>query len=103
MEAWAGAVDFDTQSSIDAASRKTLEQMRMAACCFVPLRTSGRLIGVLNASARFPTEFSQEDTRLLRIVGNGIAVVGKVLLEGGLCRVFWNPTIGDHPIPEPGH
>ena len=63
-----------SQGDIDPTSRKTLEQLRMSAACLVPLRTSGRLIGVLTASSRFPTEFNQDDTRLLRIVGNGIAV-----------------------------
>ena len=62
------------QGLIDPASHKTMEQYQMAAGCLVPLRTSGRLMGVLTASSRFPTEFNQDDTRLLRIVGNGIAV-----------------------------
>jgi K+-sensing histidine kinase KdpD/DNA-binding response OmpR family regulator len=62
------------QHSLDTTSRKTLEQFRIVANCMVPLRSGGRLTGLLNASARFPTEFSQEDTRLLRVVGNGIAV-----------------------------
>jgi signal transduction histidine kinase/DNA-binding response OmpR family regulator len=62
------------QHALDPASRRTLEQMRIAACCLVPLRTSGQLIGVLNASARLPVEFAREDIRLLRIVASGIAV-----------------------------
>lgn len=62
------------QYPLDPTSRKTLEQFSMAANCMVPLRSGGRLTGLLNASSRYPTEFSQEDTRLLRIVGNGIAV-----------------------------
>ncbi len=62
------------QYPLDTISRKTLEQFQIVANCMVPLRSGGRLTGLLNASARFPTEFSQEDTRLLRIVGNGIAV-----------------------------
>jgi len=62
------------QHALDGTSRKTLEQFRIVANCMVPLRSGGRLTGLLNASARFPTEFNQEDTRLLRIVGNGIAV-----------------------------
>lgn len=62
------------QCDIDPASRKTLEQFDMAACCMVPLRTGGRMVGVLTASAKRQTEFNQDDTRLLRIVGNGIAV-----------------------------
>jgi signal transduction histidine kinase/CheY-like chemotaxis protein len=62
------------QQPIDATSRKTLEQFNIGSNVMVPLRSGGHLTGLLNASARYPTEFSQEDTRLLRIVGNGIAV-----------------------------
>jgi len=59
---------------LDPASRKSLEQYGVMASCMVPLRTGGRLIGLLSASSGRPTEFSQDDIRLLRIVGNGISV-----------------------------
>jgi len=62
------------QYSMDPASRQTLEQLQMAATCLVPLRTSGRLIGVITASSQTPTNFNTDETRLLRIIGNGIAV-----------------------------
>jgi signal transduction histidine kinase/CheY-like chemotaxis protein len=62
------------QMGLDSATRKTLEQFKIISACIVPLRTGGRLIGLLNASSRYPTEFSAEDTHLMRIVGNGIAV-----------------------------
>lgn len=62
------------QFPLDPASKKTLQQLGIAAACMVPLRTGGRLIGLLSASSRKPAEFSQEETRVLRIVGNGIAV-----------------------------
>jgi signal transduction histidine kinase/DNA-binding response OmpR family regulator len=59
---------------LDPASRKTLEQYHMIANCMVPLRSGGRLVGLLNASAPHPASFSQEDSHLLRIMGSGIAV-----------------------------
>lgn len=59
---------------LDQATRRTLKQFGIAAGCFVPLRTSGRLMGMLNATASRPVQISQEDTRLMRVVGNGIAV-----------------------------
>ncbi len=60
--------------SLDPASYQSLEQLSIAASCLVPLRTSGRLNGVLLASSQHPAKFSSEEIRLLRIVGNGIAV-----------------------------
>lgn len=65
--------DVDTYP-LDPDSRQTLKRFNIQATCIVPLRTSGRLIGVLTASSRQPTEFDPDDTRLLRVVGNGIAV-----------------------------
>ena len=62
------------QYPLDPASRATLKRQQVAAGCMVPLRTSGRLIGLLAATSRKPTEFESDATRLLRIVGNGIAV-----------------------------
>lgn len=59
---------------IDAASRQTLESFGMTAACLVPLRTSGRLTGILTASSSQPVDFDPEETHLLRIIGNGIAV-----------------------------
>jgi signal transduction histidine kinase/CheY-like chemotaxis protein len=59
---------------LDPASRKSMDQHHMISSCLVPLRTSGRLIGVLTASSQNVTEYDQEETRLLRIIGNGIAV-----------------------------
>ena len=60
--------------SQDTATLRTFELLRIAACCLVPLRTSGQLIGLLNVSSRSPVEFDRKDIRLLRIVASGIAV-----------------------------
>ena len=65
--------DLDTYST-DPASKQTLQQYHIQAACMVPLRTSGRLMGVLMASSSAPLRFVSDETRLLRIVGNGIAV-----------------------------
>ena len=62
------------QHPLDPASRKTLEQYGIQAVCMVPLRSGGHLTGLLNASSHSAVEFSQDDTRLMRVVGNGIAV-----------------------------
>lgn len=59
---------------LDPVSNGSLEKYGVRACCIVPLRTGGRMIGLLNAYSAHPSEFNQDDTRLLRIVGNGLAV-----------------------------
>ena len=59
---------------LDPASHQTLEQFQMISACLVPLRTSGRLIGMIAASARKAVQYDLDQTRLLHIVGNGIAV-----------------------------
>ena len=58
----------------DTATLRTFEELRVAACCLVPLRTSGKLIGLLNISSRVPVEFDRNNIRLLRIIASGIAV-----------------------------
>ncbi len=65
--------DIDT-AGIDAASQQTLLQYDIHSALFVPLRTSGRLIGVLVASSSSPAQYTSEEAHLLRITGNGIAV-----------------------------
>ena len=59
---------------LDPASRQTLKKFGMIACCLVPLRTSGHLTGILTASSDQAAEFDSEETHLLRIIGNGVAV-----------------------------
>lgn len=59
---------------LDPASRSTLEQYHMTANCLVPLRSGGKLIGVLIASSPHSVNFSREDSHLLRIMGSSIAV-----------------------------
>ena len=68
-----GLVISDTATT-DPASIQTFDRFGVKAITFVPLRTSGRLIGVLSASSRKPTQYDPADVRLLRTVANGIAV-----------------------------
>ncbi len=62
------------ESDLDAASRKTLQQLNIVSGCISPLRIAGRLIGLLIASARRPAEYENEEIRLLQISGNTLAV-----------------------------
>lgn len=62
------------RSTLDPVSKKTFSQFNIFATCLVPLRSAGRLIGLITTSAIKPTEFSAEEAHLLQIVGNSIAV-----------------------------
>jgi signal transduction histidine kinase/CheY-like chemotaxis protein len=59
---------------IDAVSRQTLAQLMINAVAILPLRTGGRLVGILTASSHQPADFDPQDVNLLRTVANGIAV-----------------------------
>ncbi len=62
------------RSEIDPVSKKTLAQFNMLSGCVIPLRSAGRLIGLIIASSSKPAEYSLEETRLLQIMGTGVAV-----------------------------
>lgn len=59
---------------IDRATRLTLERHQIQSVCFVPMRTGGRSIGALAATARVNLAFDPADVRLFRTVANGVAV-----------------------------
>ena len=59
---------------VDLASRQTLTHCDVGAIAFIPLRSGGRLVGILTSSAILPTQFDPADIRLLRTVGSSIAV-----------------------------
>ncbi len=61
-------------SHLDPVSQKTLEKLNILAACIVPLRSAGRMIGLLMATAHQATVFDPEEARLLQVAGNGIAV-----------------------------
>ncbi|HZU87427.1 MAG TPA: GAF domain-containing protein, partial [Anaerolineaceae bacterium] len=62
------------RSVVDPVSKKTLSQFNILSTCLVPLRSAGRLIGLITTSASKPTEYTTEEAHLLQIVGNSIAV-----------------------------
>ena len=59
---------------IDRATHLTLERHQIQSVCFVPMRTGGRSIGALAATARVNLAFDPADVRLFRTVANGVAV-----------------------------
>jgi len=61
-------------SQIDAVSQKTLQQLNILAACIVPLRSAGRLVGLLMATSRNSANFSMEEAYLMQVAGSGIAV-----------------------------
>ncbi len=60
--------------ALDDETRKTLTDLEMLSCVIVPLRSVGRLIGLLIVSATSPSQYQPEEVRLLRVVGNQISV-----------------------------
>lgn len=62
------------RSAMDPASRQIFERMGMIGLGIVPLRTSGRLIGLLMVSARQEIQYTAQETRLLETVAVTIAV-----------------------------
>jgi len=66
----------DTQAApdLDMFTRQTFQQFNIQATCLVPLRASGKLIGLLTASARQPTQFAREAMPLLQATADQVAV-----------------------------
>ena len=68
-----GLVITDTEL-IDATSQATFNSCGVKGITFVPMRSGGRLVGLLSASCRNPIHFNAGEIRVLRTVANGIAV-----------------------------
>ena len=66
--------ETSAEDPLDELSRKTLIDMEMQSCVIVPLRSVGKLIGLLVVSASSPADYLPEEVRLLRVVGNQISV-----------------------------
>jgi signal transduction histidine kinase/CheY-like chemotaxis protein len=66
--------DTATEESLDDLSRRSLSDLEMQSCVIVPLRSVGKLIGLLVISATSPAEYQPEEVRILRVVGNQISV-----------------------------
>ncbi len=62
------------KSQLDPITQKTLQQLNILSACIVPLRSAGRLIGLLVASAQHATDYNPDEARLLQVAGSGIAV-----------------------------
>ena len=62
------------KSNLDPVSQKTLQQLNINAACIVPLRSAGRLVGLLVASSRNVTDFDPDEAHFLQVSGSGIAV-----------------------------
>jgi len=62
------------EEALDDVTRKTLTDLEMLSCVIIPLRSVGKLIGLLIISATTPSEFQPEEVRILRVVGNQISV-----------------------------
>ncbi|HVP20330.1 MAG TPA: GAF domain-containing protein [Anaerolineaceae bacterium] len=61
-------------SQLDPVSQKTLQQLNILSACIVPLRSAGKLVGLLVASARSSTNFPLDEAHLLQVAGSGISV-----------------------------
>ena len=59
---------------LDDISKTTLAEMDILGCILVPLRSVGKLIGLLILSSSSDAKFENEEVRLLRVVGNQISV-----------------------------
>lgn len=67
--------DIAHADTLDETSKETLTQRGISSGAFVPLRSEGRLIGVLIISAQKPVTFDADEVKLFQIVGNSISVV----------------------------
>ncbi len=65
--------DITTMLS-DPVSRKTLLRLDVLAACIVPLRSAGRLVGLLVAASRRPATFKSDYVHLLQVASAGVAV-----------------------------
>ncbi len=61
-------------SDIDPVTLGTLASWDIGGMCIVPLLTSGRLLGILGIFSSEAARFSAGEIRLLKVVGDGIAI-----------------------------
>lgn len=66
--------DTQTAPDLDMFTRQTFQQFNIQATCLLPLRAGGKLIGLLTASARQPTQFALEAMPLLQATADQVAV-----------------------------
>ncbi len=63
-----------TAMQSDPISRKTLLRLDVLSACIVPLRSAGRLVGLLVAASHRPSSFNADYVHLLQVAASGIAV-----------------------------
>jgi signal transduction histidine kinase/DNA-binding response OmpR family regulator len=61
-------------STLDRKSIKTLLQYQARSACLIPLRSAGRLTGLLIIAASHPVEFDPKDIHVLEIAASSFAV-----------------------------
>ncbi len=63
-----------TTPLVDDVSRRTFLRLDIISGITIPLRSAGRLVGLLTISSHQPTSFSKDDVHILQVAGAGIAV-----------------------------
>lgn len=58
----------------DPVSQKSFQENNILGCIISPLRSAGKLIGLMLISSNTPTDFEPEEVRLIRVIGGQISV-----------------------------
>ncbi len=66
--------DARTSDQIDPITQKTFQENNIAGCIITPLRSAGKLIGIMIISSNTPADFEPEEIRLIRVIGSQISV-----------------------------
>ena len=66
--------DINNTDKLDAQSQVTLKKMGLAGTCFVPLWSAGRFIGLIIVASDEPTEFQEDEIRLLKAAASGVSI-----------------------------
>jgi signal transduction histidine kinase/DNA-binding response OmpR family regulator len=66
--------DIRNTNKLDSQSQATLNKIGLIGACFVPLLSAGRFIGLLIVASDEPTEFLEDEIRLLKAAASGISI-----------------------------
>lgn len=66
--------DIRNSELFDATTLKTFQDTGISSCIISPLRSAGKMIGVMIISSNTPAEFEPEEVRLIRVIGGQISV-----------------------------
>jgi GAF domain-containing protein/CheY-like chemotaxis protein len=61
-------------AGLDPVTNRTLSQLSTAAFCLVPLRSAGRLVGLLLVSSKKPATYTPQEVHVLQIMNDSFAV-----------------------------